>query len=126
MSGPSGSRPRSSGRWRGYWGGDAGRALAGEGQALKLAALAPGKVNLCLFLGPLREDGRHELVTLLESVSLADELTLESDAEHDCVVCPGVEGPNLVADALAGLRARGWDAPPVRIEIVKRIPVAAG
>ena len=35
-------------------------------------------------------------------------------------------GPNLVARALAGLRARGWDAPPVRIEIDKRIPVAAG
>ena len=28
--------------------------------------------------------------------------------------------------ALAGLRARGWDAPPVRVTIEKRIPVAAG
>ena len=36
---------------------------------MKLTVLAPGKVNLCLFLGPLREDGRHELVTLIESVS---------------------------------------------------------
>ena len=25
---------------------------------------APGKVNLCLFLGPARADGRHELVTV--------------------------------------------------------------
>ncbi len=41
---------------------------------MKLRALAPAKVNLCLFLGPTREDGRHELVTLFESVSLADEL----------------------------------------------------
>jgi 4-diphosphocytidyl-2-C-methyl-D-erythritol kinase len=92
-------------------------------RALRLCA--SGKVNLCLFLGPLREDGRHELVTLFESVSLCDELTV-SAAEHDIVVCDGVEGPNLVADAVAGLRARGWAAPPLRVEITKRIPVAGG
>ena len=44
----------------------------------------------------------------------------------DEVVCEGVAGPNLVADAVAALRAAGWDAPPVRIGIHKRIPVAAG
>jgi 4-diphosphocytidyl-2-C-methyl-D-erythritol kinase len=93
---------------------------------VKLIALAPGKVNLCLFLGPLRVDGRHELVTLFESLSLADELTLETDAKADAVSCPGVAGRNLVAQALEGLRARGWDAPPVSIEIVKRVPVAGG
>lgn len=94
---------------------------------MRLRALAPGKVNLCLFLGPLREDGRHELVTLLESVSLADELTLEpASASGDEVICRGVEGPNLVSAALEGLRAAGWNAPPVRIEIAKRIPVAGG
>jgi 4-diphosphocytidyl-2-C-methyl-D-erythritol kinase len=42
------------------------------------------------------------------------------------VVCPGVEGENLAARALAGLRARGWERPPLRIEIEKRVPVAAG
>jgi 4-diphosphocytidyl-2-C-methyl-D-erythritol kinase len=97
--------------------------------ASPLKELAPGKVNLCLFLGPVRpEDGRHELVTVYESVSLADELTLseKSTGTADEVVCPGIDGPNLVSDALAALRASGWDAPPVRIEILKRIPVAAG
>jgi 4-diphosphocytidyl-2-C-methyl-D-erythritol kinase len=94
---------------------------------VRLVALAPGKVNLCLFLGPpSRADGRHELVTLIESVSLADELTMETDVERDEVVCPGVEGQNLVSAAIDGLRARGWDGPRVRIDIVKRIPVAAG
>jgi 4-diphosphocytidyl-2-C-methyl-D-erythritol kinase len=93
---------------------------------LRLKALAPGKVNLCLFLGGPRDDGRHELVTLFESVSLADELSLMTGADCDSVVCPGVEGPNLVSGALEALRARGWDAPPVLVEIVKRVPVAAG
>ncbi|MGZ4251481.1 MAG: 4-(cytidine 5'-diphospho)-2-C-methyl-D-erythritol kinase [Solirubrobacteraceae bacterium] len=93
-----------------------------------LHARAPGKVNLCLLVGGVRDDGRHELVTVLESVSLYDELSLTvlSGEGADEVVCPGVEGPNLVTAALKGLRARGWDGPRVRIEIVKRIPVAGG
>jgi 4-diphosphocytidyl-2-C-methyl-D-erythritol kinase len=96
--------------------------------AVRLRALAPGKVNLSLFLGSVRaQDARHRLVTLYESVSLADELTLETLAgASDEVRCPGVSGRNLVADALEGLRARGWGAPAVRITIDKRIPVAAG
>ena len=94
---------------------------------MRLRASAPAKVNLCLFLGGLRDDGRHELVTLFESVSLADELSLEVVSEApDQVICAGVEGPNLVASALSALRAGGWSAPPVRVEIAKRIPVAAG
>jgi 4-diphosphocytidyl-2-C-methyl-D-erythritol kinase len=94
---------------------------------VRLRALAPAKVNLCLFLGGVRADGRHELLTLFESVSMADDLVLEVLAGGlDQVHCPGVTGPNLAADALAGLRARGWRGPPVAIEIDKRIPVAAG
>jgi 4-diphosphocytidyl-2-C-methyl-D-erythritol kinase len=88
-------------------------------------------VNLCLFVGGTRSDGRHELATVFESVSLADELVLETlaaDASpgRDEVASPGVQGPNIVEDVLSGLRARGWSAPPVRVEIDKRIPVAAG
>jgi 4-diphosphocytidyl-2-C-methyl-D-erythritol kinase len=99
-----------------------------------LRALAPAKVNLGLFLGPRRpSDGRHELVTVMQSISLADELTLApapDGAPHDLVECPGVDGPpeaNLAAAALRAFRAgTGWAAPPLRLEIVKRIPVAAG
>ncbi|MGA2929711.1 MAG: 4-(cytidine 5'-diphospho)-2-C-methyl-D-erythritol kinase [Solirubrobacteraceae bacterium] len=94
---------------------------------MRLVALAPGKVNLCLALGALRPDGRHELVTLIESLSLADELELVTRvALHDEVVCAGVEEPNIVAQALAGLRALRWPAPKVKITVHKRIPVAAG
>ncbi|MDO8209799.1 4-(cytidine 5'-diphospho)-2-C-methyl-D-erythritol kinase [Conexibacter sp. CPCC 206217] len=93
-----------------------------------LRALAPGKTNLGLFLGPTREDGLHELVSLIEPLSLADELSLEEiDSDVDEVVCPGVEGPNLAAVALARYRAAsGWDGPAQRLTIVKRVPVAAG
>jgi 4-diphosphocytidyl-2-C-methyl-D-erythritol kinase len=95
-----------------------------------LRARAPAKVNLCLFLGPTREDGRHELVSVVQSLSLADELTLApaaGDAGADRVVCPGVEGENLAARALRAFReATGWDAPPQELRIDKRVPVAAG
>ena len=92
---------------------------------MRLVVDAPGKVNLCLFLGPLREDGRHELVTVIESVSLADRLTISS-AQCDRVHCPGVPEPNLVTTALAKLRANNWNGPPLNIEIDKRVPVAGG
>jgi 4-diphosphocytidyl-2-C-methyl-D-erythritol kinase len=94
-----------------------------------LLVRAPGKVNLCLFLGPVRSDGRHELVTVFESVSLADSIRVTAargSALPDEVVCPGVEGPNLAAQALERLRAHGWGGPPLRVVIEKRIPVAGG
>jgi 4-diphosphocytidyl-2-C-methyl-D-erythritol kinase len=93
-----------------------------------LRELAPAKVNLCLFLGPVRDDGRHELVTLFESVLLCDELEISAAAADggDQVVCPGLEGRNLVSNAIALLRERGWAAPPLHVAITKRIPVAGG
>src|SRR6187397_336632 len=86
---------------------------------------APAKLNLCLFLGPRRENGLHELCSLFEPLALADAIEV-AEADRDEVLCPGVEGENLAARALAGLRGRGWRGPPLRIEIEKRIPVAAG
>jgi len=101
---------------------------------LPARALAPAKINLGLFLGPTRaQDGRHELVTVMQSISLADELTLDrapAGAVEDEVVCPGVPGSpaeNLAGMAIRAFRAAtGWDAPPLRLSIAKRIPVAAG
>jgi 4-diphosphocytidyl-2-C-methyl-D-erythritol kinase len=86
---------------------------------------APAKLNLCLYLGPRRDDGLHELCSLFEPLALAD-LIAVSEGGEDEVLCAGVEGENLAARALAGLRRRGWERPPLRIEIEKRVPVAAG
>jgi 4-diphosphocytidyl-2-C-methyl-D-erythritol kinase len=86
---------------------------------------APAKLNLCLYLGAPREDGLHDLCSLFEPLALAD-LIRVTPAERDEVVCPGVKGENLAARALAALRERGWEREPLRIEIEKRVPVAAG
>jgi 4-diphosphocytidyl-2-C-methyl-D-erythritol kinase len=95
---------------------------------VRLETRAPAKINVCLFLGPTRADGRHELVSVMQSVSLTDRVRLElADGPRDEVHCPGVDGDNLVTRAIAEFRAlTGWDGDPVRVSIKKRIPVAAG
>jgi 4-diphosphocytidyl-2-C-methyl-D-erythritol kinase len=88
---------------------------------------APAKLNLCLYVGGRRDDGLHEIRSLFEPLELADELRVsESGSGADEVHCPGVEGPNLVETALTALRDAGWASPPLRIEVEKRAPVAAG
>ena len=86
---------------------------------------APAKLNLCLYLGPRRADGLHEICSLFEPIGLVDLLDV-SEADRDEVLCAGVDGENLAARALAALRERGWKVAPLRVEISKRIPVAAG
>jgi 4-diphosphocytidyl-2-C-methyl-D-erythritol kinase len=90
---------------------------------------APAKVNLVLRVGAPREDGLHPLCSLFAALDLADEVRVEPvEGGRDVVVCAGVEGDNLAAAAAAAFRAAAPDAglPPLRIEIDKRIPVAAG
>jgi 4-diphosphocytidyl-2-C-methyl-D-erythritol kinase len=89
------------------------------------SVLAPAKLNLCLYVGPAREDGLHEIRSLFEPLELADELRI-AEADSDEVICEGIDGPDLTAAALAALREQGWDGPPLRIEVIKRVPVAAG
>ena len=93
-------------------------------------------MNLQLSVGPLRDDGYHDLVTVFHAVSLFDEVTVTS-AERTSVVVSGEGGPavplgpaNLAVRAAVALaRAtgrRGKGLGGVKIEIRKRIPVAAG
>ncbi|MGH2920356.1 MAG: 4-(cytidine 5'-diphospho)-2-C-methyl-D-erythritol kinase [Solirubrobacteraceae bacterium] len=94
------------------------------------ATEAPAKINLSLYVGPTIADGRHELVTVMDSLSLVDDVRLTvgpAGLDADEVRCPGVDGVNLAAAAIDAFRSRaGWDGPPVLVEITKRIPVAGG
>jgi len=101
-----------------------------------VTARVPAKVNLQLSVGPLREDGYHDLVTVFHAVSLFDEVTV-TRADRTSVLVTGEGGPavplgpaNLAVRAAVALaRAtgrRGRGAGGVKIEIRKRIPVAAG
>jgi 4-diphosphocytidyl-2-C-methyl-D-erythritol kinase len=86
--------------------------------------VAPAKVNLVLRIGPVAEDGLHEVCSLFASLELHDVVEVRA-ADRDVVVCEGVEGPNLAEAALAAFR-RMRPTPPVEIRIDKKIPVAAG
>jgi 4-diphosphocytidyl-2-C-methyl-D-erythritol kinase len=47
---------------------------------VRLATLAPAKVNLVLRVGPRREDGYHDLVSLMAPLDLADEVDVRVSA----------------------------------------------
>lgn len=92
-----------------------------------IAERAYAKANLVLRVGAPRPDGLHPLCSLFASLDLADDVLVEP-AGHDEVVCQGVGGENLAAAAITAFRAAvpGAALPPLRVEIRKRIPVAAG
>ena len=87
------------------------------------AAPARAKINLALVVGPSRADGRHEVITILQRVSLEDDVELEPADRLEVV---GYEDDTLVATALERLAAAANVRPAWRIRIEKRIPVAAG
>lgn len=89
------------------------------------------KINLCIHLLGKRSDGYHEIVTLMETVDLADEVQVTAQETGITVTCTDPNVPtdsrNLVNKAVELVRQRyGLGDQGVRIDIVKRIPVAAG
>lgn len=107
---------------------------------IELAARA--KINLCLFVRGRREDGYHDIETLMQSVSLHDRVFIRPDPGGISVVCDSPEVPqgegniayraaSAIAAALQSSQGRrpcrhGRSAPGAGIAISKGIPVAAG
>lgn len=85
--------------------------------------LAPAKINLALVVGPKRPDGRHEVVTVLQRISLADRIALEPADE---LQVEGFAEDTIVRRALEQLAQAADTAPNWRVTIDKQIPVAAG
>lgn len=95
----------------------------------------PGKINLGLSVGPLREDGFHELSTVFHAVSLYDHVTVQpapawsvhvTGPYADRVPADASNIALVAARALARRRMRRARVDPVRIDIDKQIPVAGG
>ena len=86
-------------------------------------APAPAKINLALVVGPLRDDGKHEILTVLQRIDLVDRIELEDSLG---LRVDGFEGDTLVTGALRELARSAGVEPRWRIRIEKRIPVAAG
>lgn len=92
---------------------------------MTVTELAYAKVNLVLRVGAPRADGLHPLCSIFASLELADRVTVQ-EAGEDSVTCPGVEGSNLVSEAVRTFRRAVPRLPPLAVAIEKRIPVAAG
>jgi 4-diphosphocytidyl-2-C-methyl-D-erythritol kinase len=97
---------------------------------MKLTLPSFAKINWTLDILGKRPDGYHELRTLLQTVSVADELTFELADRGVEIHCDHPEVPrdetNLVHRAAKLFGDFAGTDKGVRIEILKRLPVAAG
>ncbi|MBI4610817.1 MAG: 4-(cytidine 5'-diphospho)-2-C-methyl-D-erythritol kinase [Candidatus Rokubacteria bacterium] len=90
---------------------------------------ASAKVNLALEVLGKRQDGYHELVTLLQAVDLSDRLVIEeADALSLKTNDPGIptDDGNLVVRSARLLQAVAGIPKGAQIALEKRIPIAAG
>jgi 4-diphosphocytidyl-2-C-methyl-D-erythritol kinase len=86
-------------------------------------ARAFAKINLALVVGPVRPDGKHDLATVLQAIDLCDDIEL---TPADALTVAGFPEDTLVRQALERLAEAAGVAASWRVQIEKRIPVAAG
>lgn len=86
------------------------------------------KVNLTLEIIGRRDDGYHDIASLVHTISLADDLRIaESDALLSRVEGLAIEpSANLVSRAATLVQGSMGSAPGAALTLVKRIPAAAG
>ncbi len=89
------------------------------------------KLNLYLKVFPRRSDGFHDIVSVMQTIDLADEITFTEDGDGIVIECDSpfvpVDGTNTIAKAYRHLR---YEYPAlvkgVRVSITKRIPPQSG
>ncbi|MGH2533755.1 MAG: 4-(cytidine 5'-diphospho)-2-C-methyl-D-erythritol kinase [Thermomicrobiales bacterium] len=89
---------------------------------------APAKLNLGLEILGRRDDGYHEIRTVMQTVSIFDQITL-APAPADRLSCsiPALAtDQNLAIQAVVLMRDHFGPTPGIHIDLVKAIPTAAG
>lgn len=103
--------------------------------ATQVVVAAPAKINLCLGVGPVREDGFHPLATVYQAIGLFDDVrvrpaetttSLTISSERVDVADVPTDRTNLAWRAADLLAAHHGIDEAVQIHIHKRIPVAGG
>ncbi len=99
---------------------------------MQVGTVARAKINLGLSVLDRRADGYHDLSSVMQTVELADDLTLHPAAAASVTFCagPGFEGPfpespDLVERAIGAFSSAG-EAGHAEVRVVKRIPIGAG
>jgi 4-diphosphocytidyl-2-C-methyl-D-erythritol kinase len=86
-------------------------------------APAPAKLNLALVVGPRRRDGAHEVLTVLQRISLEDTVSVRRASRTSVT---GFVDDTLVRAALDSVSEATGAETFFEARIEKRIPVAAG
>ena len=95
---------------------------------------AYAKINLFLDVDGMRDDGFHNITTVMHTVSLCDDITVSVSPSRTTTVTMNIEGSrflptdskNLAAKAAYLFLDRIGRCATVNIKLVKRIPIAAG
>jgi 4-diphosphocytidyl-2-C-methyl-D-erythritol kinase len=100
--------------------------------SLRSTTLAQAKINLSLDVLYRRDDGYHELVSLVTFADFGDSLELDCtqvlglSIEGDNLSHIGKYQNNLILKAAYGFKTRFPDAALGHFNLIKRIPIAAG
>ncbi|WP_439116374.1 GHMP family kinase ATP-binding protein, partial [Microbacterium oleivorans] len=94
---------------------------------------APGKINLFFEVGPVGDDGYHDVASVYQAVSLfedvwashADTTSLSVSGDVDVTGVPLDESNLALRAARLVTDAVGWEG-GIRLEIHKGVPVAGG
>jgi 4-diphosphocytidyl-2-C-methyl-D-erythritol kinase len=91
---------------------------------------APAKINLFLRVLRKRNDGYHDIASLMQKITLYDELIFSPRPEGITLNCPGSNLPtteaNLVFRAAQSIFAYANYPSGMEITLIKKIPLAAG
>ena len=93
-----------------------------------LTVLAPAKLNLTLEVLAKRQDGFHEIRSVIQSINLGDSLTfrLNQNVTFKSNMPDWIPEESLVARAAGLLQEVSGDTKGATIEVSKRIPLVSG
>ncbi|WP_051298872.1 4-(cytidine 5'-diphospho)-2-C-methyl-D-erythritol kinase [Arthrobacter castelli] len=115
---------------------DAADALTRTASPDAVRVRAPGKINVCLRVGPPRDDGYHTVASIYLAVSLYEEVTATRRPGGAITVSVGMDsgpgptvpldGSNLAVRAAAALQHACQVSAGAHLDVAKRVPVAGG
>lgn len=92
-----------------------------------ITLISPAKINLCLYVLGEREDGYHEIFSVMQAIELADTVELQlADKFSIDVFGADIKGENIVRTAWKKFSAATGQKVAFRVSIDKNIPIGAG
>lgn len=93
-----------------------------------LKAKAYAKVNLDLRVGPKREDGYHEIRSIVVPISLHDDIIIKNsiDDKNHILVTKNCKNPSVILEFVENFQNKYQLKQKLDIKVTKRIPLGAG